>query len=440
MKTRMRIGGVVFAVSSFLLIYVVFGGCSGDSETSDGGDGGGANDGGTPVDAGGHDAGTQDAGYDAGQEDTGQRDAGADAGADTGLDGGLDAGTDSGHDTGTDAGADTGDGGDAGEPFPQGYCQTSQCFPVPPTNQTTCYNNSASIACPDTAGSATCAATAFCGQNAQYPNNTRTYTCYNAGGTVQNPCDVTADADEVVTDSLTGLMWQRTWATAKTWQQALDYCDTLTYGGHEDWRLPNPFELQSIVDDGRYGPSIDTTVFPGTPSDGFWSSSSYAGNATNAWSVYFNDGYVDGDAKTNAGGVRCVRGGPVESGIGSFDRFGISGAGEQVVSDSVTGLVWQKNSETYKTWQQALAYCESLVYGGQSDWRLPDQKELMSLVNYGRESPASDFPDMPSDVFWSSSSYAADAAVAWHVYFNYGYVVNTGKGKIGSVRCVRGGP
>ena len=128
------------------------------------------------------------------------------------------------------------------------FCITSQCFIVPPTGQTSCYNNTTSIACPGTAGSSARGGTAFCGQDAQYTRNVRTYTCFNANGTVQTPCDGTANTNEVVTDSLTGLIWQRTWnSTGKTWQEALDYCTALSYGGYEDWRLPNRFELQSLV-------------------------------------------------------------------------------------------------------------------------------------------------------------------------------------------------
>ncbi len=113
-------------------------------------------------------------------------------------------------------------------------------------------------------------------------------------GQYKPPCDALADADEVVTDSLTDLMWQRTYVSNKTWQQALDYCSDLTYGGHSDWRLPNPHELQSIIDDGRYGPAIDTTVFPGTLSLHFWSSLSLVTTMNGAWYVYFGSGTVGG--------------------------------------------------------------------------------------------------------------------------------------------------
>ena len=111
-------------------------------------------------------------------------------------------------------------------------------------------------------------------------------------------------------------MWQRTWTTNKTWQQGVDYCDTLTYGGHSDWRLPNPHELRSLVDYGRYNPNINTTAFPGMPSNLFWSSSTHIDDDSLAWSVKFSFGYVNGSNKTDDYNARCVREGP--RGIGPW--------------------------------------------------------------------------------------------------------------------------
>ncbi len=193
--------------------------------------------------------------------------------------------------------------------FPDNFCDYNICFPVPPTNQTICYSISSVIDCPGTAGSATCGSTDFCGQDAQYSDNVRSYTCYNTNGTEQNPCDGTADVDEMVGDSLTGLMWQRTWTSDKAWQSALDYCSGLTYGGYSDWRLPNPHELQSIVDDGRFSPSINLTAFPGTPSSFFWSSTTDICQTDDAWIVDFDGGWVIFSGKGMFNNVRCVRDG-----------------------------------------------------------------------------------------------------------------------------------
>ncbi len=357
--------------------------------------------------------------------------------------------------------------------FPEGYCDANQCWPVPPTGQTICYNNEVSIECSAIGGTEppdcdtayqSCTGLpdspsdeCFCGQDAQYADNSRTYTCYNAAG-AETPCANLSPAseDEVVTDSLTGLMWQR-WlpeiyegctggdpvGSQCGWQEAIDYCETLNegegYGGFTDWQLPTPHELRSTADDGRYSPAIDNTAFPGTPY-GFWSSSSFANNTSGAWGVFFYNGSVVDNIKSDYFYARCVRSGPEDSVIGSFDHLIISGSEEQIVTDVVTGLIWQKAYVSGKTWQEALAYCEELDYANQTDWRLPDKNELSSLVNYEIYSPASDFPDMPMVSFWSSSSRAGNTSDACFVDFNCGFVNGTDKTDYNDARCVRAGP
>ena len=110
------------------------------------------------------------------------------------------------------------------------------------------------------------------------------------------------------TDNTTDLMWQREDDnTSRTWENALAYCQNLTLGGHSDWRLPTRRELVSIVDYSVSSPSIDSTVFPGTNSSVYWSSSTDAYSTYNAWSVYFNGGVVYGNSKGDDFYVRCVR-------------------------------------------------------------------------------------------------------------------------------------
>jgi hypothetical protein len=79
--------------------------------------------------------------------------------------------------------------------------------------------------------------------------------------------------------------------------------------GASDWRLPDPREIMSILDNSRYGPSIDTAYFPRTQSSWFWYSSPYAGHSYYAWLVHFDNGYVYAYYKGYDGHVRLVRGG-----------------------------------------------------------------------------------------------------------------------------------
>jgi hypothetical protein len=123
----------------------------------------------------------------------------------------------------------------------------------------------------------------------------------------------------VVTDAATGLVLQGcvagqtgptcsgTASTTYSWLAALDYCQNLAWGGSTDWYLPSAVELRSIAAERPVMPAIDLAAFPATPPCGFWSSSSYAGDASVAWYVAFSGGGVQGYRKTRTMCVRCVR-------------------------------------------------------------------------------------------------------------------------------------
>jgi hypothetical protein len=127
---------------------------------------------------------------------------------------------------------------------------------------------------------------------------------------------LTDNGNGTVSDSRTGLVWQQGEPGYMTWGSALDYCEALSLGGHTDWRLPNIKELESLTDDTRYHPAIDTALFP-LPHDAsgnyraspYWSSTTYAYYPDGAWGVDFYDGNVYDHTKPYAFSVRCVRGG-----------------------------------------------------------------------------------------------------------------------------------
>jgi len=334
------------------------------------------------------------------------------------------------------------------------YCTSHQCFAVPPTGQTRCYYDYIWFDCPASRSDP------YWGQDAQFPK-ARTLTC--SGG----PCSTSAAVEnEIVTDSLIGLVWQRalpsvydgctkgaTEGSLCNWQEAKNYCENLEYGGQNDWRLPNIFELQSIVDHQRCEPAIDSTVFPDTTSSDTWSSSSHLikfryEDTDSAWCISYTEGTTCRRIKSShekyyGGNTRCVRGGPQYT-QPIINRYIIaeSVSGQKVVTDSITGIMWQGNYIADKTWQEALNYCALLTYGGYSDWRLPNKNELLSLFNSFKRSPASDFPDMQQDVheFWSSTTKAHYTVHAWTGDFLYGYASSSAKTDKQNVRCVRLGP
>ncbi len=116
------------------------------------------------------------------------------------------------------------------------------------------------------------------------------------------------NGDGTVADTSTGLVWQQATAGPFNWEEALTYCEALSLGGYDDWRLPNRNELQYLVDYSRYSPAIDTNAFPDTQSSGYWSSTTYAFYPEYAWNVSFGDGLVDGYSRSYTFYVRAVRG------------------------------------------------------------------------------------------------------------------------------------
>lgn len=123
-------------------------------------------------------------------------------------------------------------------------------------------------------------------------------------------------------DKKTGLTWMRcalgqAWNGSSctgspqmySWQTALQTANSKVFAGQSDWRLPNKQELQSLVENRCYDPTINLTIFPNTISSQTWSSSLYIGQNSYAWLVNFSNGHSSNDSKSNVYLVRLVRGG-----------------------------------------------------------------------------------------------------------------------------------
>lgn len=108
-------------------------------------------------------------------------------------------------------------------------------------------------------------------------------------------------------ESGTQLTWQRL-APASNYDQASAkaYCAALDLDG-VGWRLPTRIELQSIVDYSKAPLAIDTTVFPNTMAELFWTASPAAGGPGKGWAVAFGAGLVTSVAVTTSARARCVR-------------------------------------------------------------------------------------------------------------------------------------
>ncbi len=349
--------------------------------------------------------------------------------------------------------------------FSASFCYGSGVVQLPKTGQTDCYDDHGVII--------SCSGT---GQDGDVQEGSKWPTPRFVAGT--------GSTAECVTDKLTGLMWTKNANLAglkTTIKDALDYANSLTLCGYSDWRIPNINEIESLIHLG----TDDTIVW--LTSKGFsnvqdyrpyWSSTHLPRTQqSKTWVIWMENGFmlVFDDNLVNdllEGYVWPVRGG--KSGSGVLPRTGqtkcyngftteilCTGTGQDgdiqagapwpatrfidlgngAVIDNLTGLMWTKdanapgpsvcNPGTNRHWQEALDYAKCLnteKYLGYDNWKVPNRREMRSLIDYsfasGALSPGHPFMNVSnSDHYWTSTTYASNASDAWTVYlydFDYG--------------------
>lgn len=319
-------------------------------------------------------------------------------------------------------------------------------YPIVDTGQDRCFTNSQEIAYPAPGAD-------FDGQDAQYRGLQPAYR---------------DNGDGTVSDLNTGLMWVKTPDLKKTstYPQALAGAKDCRVGGHDDWRLPTIKELYSLIDFRGYSfqtaeksrPYLDAQTFDfvfGDVSRGqrlidaqYASSNLYVGAADGntpggkLFGVNFADGRIKGYDLVMPGGfrektfyVRYVRGN---------SRYGINDFadnGDGTVTDRATGLTWaREDSGKAMNWEEALRYAEVLTLAGHDDWRLPNAKELQSLIDYSRapdaKDPARRGPAIdpvfkmtdPEAWYWTGTTHLDNHACGFAVYVCFGMAMGQKQG------------
>jgi hypothetical protein len=250
----------------------------------------------------------------------------------------------------------------------------------------------------------------------------------------------------IVMDSVTTLNWQQTDGGEMLFDNAKNYCDTLTFGGFTDWRLPHPDEAFSILNFQTPSPAIDSKYFTKTGAEYWWTSALQVNDATKAW-VTNAGGGIGNHLKTetiSAGGIkkfhtRCVR--ETQISVTITARFLDNGDG--TILDRLTDLTWEKSiNQTAVTWEDAILYSEGLTLGGNSDWRLPNVKEIKSLSDENKVQPSVNntmFSGVTITKYWSSTSLPNQSTKAWYLDNNFGITTYDVKTATHSVWAVRGG-
>lgn len=250
----------------------------------------------------------------------------------------------------------------------------------------------------------------------------------------------------IVMDSISTLNWQQTDGGEMLFDNAKNYCDTLTFGGFTDWRLPHPDEAFSILNFQTPSPAIDSKYFTKTGAEYWWTSALQVNDATKVW-VTNAGGGIGNHLKTetiSAGGTkkfhtRCVR--ETQISVTITARFLDNGDG--TILDRLTDLTWEKSiNQTAVTWEDAILYSEGLTLGGNSDWRLPNVKEIKSLSDENKVQPSVNntmFSGVTITKYWSSTSLPNQTTKAWYLDNNFGITTYDVKTATHSVWAVRGG-
>ncbi len=266
----------------------------------------------------------------------------------------------------------------------------SQDYPIVDTGQDVCYDTLNIISAPQPGDS-------FYGQDAQFNGIQPSYQ---------------DNQDGTITDLNTGLTWQKNLFDSKfIYDEAVAAADTFSLAGYSDWRLPSIKELYSLMDfrgetnisAEQSKPYLDTTYFEfryGDENNGerfidaqYISSTEYVGTTMNGDFTVFGVNFADGRIKgypaemLPTGGyklfeVRYVRG---NTSYGINDFVDNSNG---TISDLATGLIWTKSdNDSAVNWEEALNWVyqkNQENYLGHNDWRLPNAKELQSIIDYTR--------------------------------------------------------
>jgi hypothetical protein len=316
----------------------------------------------------------------------------------------------------------------------------AETYPVVDTAQTQAYGDRSGISLPKSGEK-------YYGQDAQYAGHQPSYRD-NQNGTVS--------------DLVTGLMWTQDPGKKMSFNDAVNNASKCRVGGYSDWRLPTIKELYSLIqlngtdpdptstDTSSLTPFIDASVFNftyGKASDGdriidsqFASSTQYVsttmgGNET-LFGVNFADGRIKGYPLQSRRGAKTfyvlyVRDNPAY-GINKFKNNG-----DGTVTDEATGLTWmQADSGKGMDWPTALKYAEEKTFAGHADWRLPNAKELQSIIDYSR-SPDTTQSAAIDPIFkctaikneggqkdyaqyWTSTTHASTRSAEAATYFAFG--------------------
>ncbi|HRI63099.1 MAG TPA: DUF1566 domain-containing protein [Polyangium sp.] len=247
-----------------------------------------------------------------------------------------------------------------------------------------------------------------------------------------------------VIDKITGLSWYRTPGGPQNHDQAVEYCDVLP----GNYRLPTRIELISLLDfrDGSLV-RIDKDMFPDVKPMRYWTSSQYGDIVDDFWIVDFCSACmaeypVVYDHTSASLGVLCVKseGEPFQTG-----PFTVAGVENRFLRDNRTGLMWMKKTlEVQKDWKDSLLMCAKAPDGAYGDFRMPNAKELATIVDESKVSSETEASiQSPFEIGYNQSIWSSTPSRTPGKFFKLnatGASIQAETGALGYIQtlCVRG--
>ena len=241
---------------------------------------------------------------------------------------------------------------------------------------------------------------------------------------------------DVIHDTNTGLYWEyksdnetdvnsglKRFSFNDAAEVHISELNSASFGGYDDWRVPNKDELRSIFDYGK-DESVIPEIFGCCPVGDYWTKNVYKLQPYFSWVLF--SGFGSGIAKrTDAQNfVIAVRGGN-DRRFGEPDPSRFIDNGDGTVTDEATGLMWQKDTNKRMGPKDAENYIAGMDLAGYTDWRLPNIKELNTILNLDEAKDNWFFDVFPVPENEKMLHYSAcdlfERHYAWVTNFTYGY-------------------